>query len=152
MNAAAADLRTLVLWAGGLSAAAGVLHGAVVEEHLAEWWGYGLFFILSALGQGAYGLALLYQGLSDADLRPRLEAWRPFLLAGIAGNLAIIVLYFVTRTVGIPLFGPEAGEVEPVTPISLFVMLLEAALVVALFLTVRRLAVSPRATPQGGTA
>jgi hypothetical protein len=37
---------------------------------------------------------------------------RIVLLGGIAGNLAIVVLYLLTRTVGIPLFGPEAGEVE----------------------------------------
>jgi hypothetical protein len=36
------------------------------------------------------------------------------LLAGIAGNLAIVVLYLLTRTVGIPLLGPEAGKVEGV--------------------------------------
>ena len=37
---------------------------------------------------------------------------RIVLLMGIAGNLAIVVLYLLTRTVGIPFFGPEAGEVE----------------------------------------
>ena len=37
---------------------------------------------------------------------------RIVLLGGIAGNLAIVVLYLLTRTVGIPFFGPEAGEVE----------------------------------------
>jgi hypothetical protein len=36
------------------------------------------------------------------------------LLAGVAGNLAIVALYLLTRTVGIPLFGPEAGRVEAV--------------------------------------
>jgi hypothetical protein len=37
---------------------------------------------------------------------------RIVLLGGIANNLAIVVLYLLTRTVGIPFFGPEAGEVE----------------------------------------
>jgi hypothetical protein len=37
---------------------------------------------------------------------------RIVLLGGIAGNLAIVVLYLLTRTVGIPFFGPETGEVE----------------------------------------
>jgi hypothetical protein len=37
---------------------------------------------------------------------------RIVLLVGIAGNLAIVGLYLLTRTVGIPFFGPEAGEVE----------------------------------------
>jgi len=37
---------------------------------------------------------------------------RIVLLGGIAGNHAIVVLYLLRRTVGIPFFGPEAGEVE----------------------------------------
>ena len=34
------------------------------------------------------------------------------LLLGIEGNLVIVLLYLLTRTVGIPLFWPHAGEVE----------------------------------------
>jgi hypothetical protein len=37
------------------------------------------------------------------------------LIAGITGNLAIVALYLLTRTVGIPWFGPEAGKVEGVS-------------------------------------
>ena len=36
------------------------------------------------------------------------------LLAGILGNSSIVLLYLATRTLGVPLFGPEAGEVEAV--------------------------------------
>ena len=34
------------------------------------------------------------------------------MIAGVAGNLAIVGLYLLTRTTGIPVFGPGAGEVE----------------------------------------
>ena len=50
--------------------------------------------------QGAYSAALLRW--------PR----RALALLGIAGNLSIVVLYLVIRTVDIPFFGPETGEVE----------------------------------------
>jgi len=51
---------------------------------------------------------------------------------GIAGNSAIVLLYLLTRVVGIPLFGPEAGEVEGVGVIDLRVTSSEVAIVVAL--------------------
>ncbi len=58
---------------------------------------------------------------------------RPSLyLLGITGNLAIAGLWLVTRTVGIPLFGPHAGEVEEVGVADLFATTSELALVVAL--------------------
>ena len=57
---------------------------------------------------------------------------RIVLLAGIAGNLAIVVLYLLTRTVGIPLFGPGAGEVEGVSFIGLCATTSEVGIAVAL--------------------
>ena len=47
---------------------------------------------------------------------PLLLRWpnRTVLLLGVADNSAIVLLYLFTRVVGIPLFGPEAGEVEGV--------------------------------------
>ena len=81
---------------------AALIHLWVVPEHFGEWWGYGAFFLVAASAQ------LLYV--------PLLLRWptRTVLLLGIGGNFAIVVLYLLTRTVGIPLFGPEAGEVEGV--------------------------------------
>ncbi len=88
--------------AAALSMVAALLHFWVMPEHFEEWWGYGAFFLVAASAQ------LLYV--------PLLLRWpnRTVLLCGIAGNLAIVVLYLLTRTVGIPFFGPEAGEVERV--------------------------------------
>jgi hypothetical protein len=72
------------------------------------------------MAQGLYGLALLRR------------SWQLLLLLGIGGNLAIIALYSITRTVGIPFFGPHVGEVEGVGVADLFATTSELALVVAL--------------------
>jgi hypothetical protein len=86
--------------AAALSLLAALVHLWVTPEHFEEWWGYGAFFVVAAAAQ------LLYV--------PTVLLWpaRTVLVAGIAGNLAIVALYLLTRTAGIPLFGPEAGEVE----------------------------------------
>ena len=86
--------------AATLSLLAALIHLWVVPEHFEEWWGYGAFFLVAAASQVLYA--------------PLVLAWptRMVLLLGIAGNLAIVALYLLTRTVGIPVFGPGAGEVE----------------------------------------
>ena len=62
---------------------------------------------------------------------------RSILLLGIVGNLAIIALYVMTRTLGIPFFGPHAGEVEAVGIIDLASKVLELALVIVLVALLR---------------
>ena len=94
--------RAVLLPAAALSLVAALVHLAATPEHLVEWWGYGSFFLAAALAQGVYAAALLR--------RPS----RRMLLAGILGNSSIVLLYLATRTLGVPLFGPEAGEVEAV--------------------------------------
>src|SRR5215218_7861729 len=86
--------------AAAFSLLAALIHLWVIPEHFEEWWGYGTFFLISAAAQGVYAAALPHW--------PR----RPLLLLGIGGNVSIIILYLLTRTVGIPFFGPHAGEVE----------------------------------------
>ena len=54
------------------------------------------------------------------------------MIAGIVGNSAIILLYLVARTVGIPFFGPDAGEIEEVGLLDVGATMVEAMLVVAL--------------------
>jgi len=81
-----------------------------MPEHFEEWWGYGAFFLVAASAQVVYVPLLL----------------------GIAGNSAIVLLYLLTRVVGIPLFGPEAGEVEGVGIIDVCATSSEVAIVVAL--------------------
>lgn len=122
--------------AGSLSVAAGVAHGLVAPEHFREWWGYGLFFGVAAIAQVFYGAVLLvapwrYDDTGGLRTSPPGRE-RAIYAAGAAGTAALIGLYALTRTVGVPLLGPEAGRVEPITPLGVATKLLEAAAVVAL--------------------
>jgi hypothetical protein len=66
-------------------------------------------------------------------------------LLGVAGNLAIVILWLVTRTTGIPLLRPHAGEVEEVRALDLFCTLAEVCLVFGLgALAMRGLATESR--------
>jgi hypothetical protein len=87
--------------AASLSLLAAAMHLWAVPDHLEEWWGYGAFFVVLALAQGLYALGLV-----------RWPPSRAYFLVGVAGNLAVAILWLVTRTTGIPLLGPHAGEVE----------------------------------------
>ena len=85
--------------AAALSLVAATIHLWALPEHLLMWWGYGAFFLAAALSQGICAVLLLRWPAA------------PVLLAGIWGNLSIVVLYVVTRTSGVPL-GPHAGKME----------------------------------------
>lgn len=99
---------------------AALIHLWVMPEHFEEWWGYGLFFLIATIAQALYGVILL--------------RWpgQKLLLAGIAGNSAIIFLYLLTRTLGIPFFGPGAWEIEKVGLLDVGATAAEALLVVSL--------------------
>lgn len=128
-------------WAVILSISAGLIHGLNVQEHLAEWWGYGFFFLFAAAGQFVYGLILIVQPWNYDETGGRRDGARyarRFFLGGIAVNGFLIVLYLVTRTVGIPFLGPSAGQTEPFTILGLATKLIEASLVAALITLVRR--------------
>lgn len=104
-----------------LSLLAALIHLWVMQEHLEEWWGYGTFFLDAAIAQGPYSAAVL-----------RWPHRSLLLLLGIGGNLLIVALYLVTRTVGVPIFGPDAGEVEEVGVTDLSVTMSELAIVLTL--------------------
>jgi hypothetical protein len=103
-----------------LSLLAALIHLWVMPEHFEEWWGYGMFFLVAGVVQVVYV--------------PLLLRWpnQTVLLLGMVGNSAIVLLYLFTRVVGIPFFGPEAGEIEGVGIIDVCATSSEAAIVVAL--------------------
>ena len=145
--------RLRLRWAGGLSIAASVVHGFVAPEHFEEWWGYGVFFMLAALAQLVYGFHLLQLSsiVTAAD-----RAWmanapllRKIFWAGIVGNVALVVLYVVTRTLGIPFFGPEAGTVEAVSPAGVVTKAVEIALVVLLLRLLKDVTAPSRTSATG---
>lgn len=80
---------------------AAAIHYAVAAEHFEEWWGFGLFFVLSAVAQLVCAVVVV-------STRSQLVIW-----LGVIGNAAIVVLWIVTRTVG-TLVGPEPATPEPI--------------------------------------
>lgn len=115
----------LQVLAGSLTLAAGFAHALAGESHFTIWWGYGLFFSAVSICQIFGGAALFFwrnQGLY----------W-----SGIAGTMIVVMLYVVTRTVGVP-FGPEAGNVESIGPLDLISKALELAYLGCLVALLRR--------------
>src|SRR5438552_1002849 len=106
--------------AAQLSLAAGVIHFIVMPAHFAEWWGYGVFFLVLATAQIVYAELIMYCP------RPSL------FLVGILGNLCIIAFWAWTRAVAVPVFGPGAGEREAVGTIDLISKGVELALMMVL--------------------
>src|SRR5215471_2827307 len=124
------ESRPLAVWvtlAAWLSVIAGCIHLLVAPDHFAEWAGYGLFFLVVALAQLWYGWFLTTTGIT-----------RGWLVVGIAAHVLLMVLYVYSRTVGIPLFGPHAGEVEPVAFIDIVSKTIEVALIACLVVLWRR--------------
>lgn len=109
---------------------AGTAHVWAAPEHFAEWWGYGSFFAVVG------ALQILYGG-SWLVLRFDFSSVRVLAVLGIIAHAGLIGLYIITRTIGIPPIGPEAGEIEPVQAIDLVSKASEALLILLLLLTLR---------------
>ena len=106
-----------------LSMGAAVIHFVVIPGHWDEYWGQGLFFIIAAIAQILWAVWVV------------VAPSRLLYLLGALGNAAIVALWVVTRTYGVPA-GPGAGEAEAVeftdTLATAFeVLLVVGALVVA---------------------
>jgi hypothetical protein len=107
--------REVMLWAlATASLGAAAIHFAVIGEHFREAWYFGVFFTVVAWLQVAWGLALLW--------RPR----RRLLLAGAALQTMVVVIYFWSRTTGLPI-GPEPWQPESWAFLDVFCTVLEVA-------------------------
>lgn len=136
-----ANVPTLRLerWTAAAMLGSGAVHGLLVRTHLREWWGYGVFFVVAALAQVVLALALLTDAINPKDTGPGwAAAKRAMYWLGILGNAALILLYVVTRTTGIPWFGPAAGEVEEVSWVDLVAKGLELVAIALLVALLRR--------------
>ena len=91
--------------AAALSLEAALIHLLAAPGH-ARWMIYESFFLSCVLAQGLYGTLLLSPIMQKSS-----KLAQPLYLLGIVGNLAIVGLYILTRTRGIPL-GPAAGHIE----------------------------------------
>jgi hypothetical protein len=95
----------LRLAALGLVGAA-LIHAVVAPEHFTEAISFGVFFSISAVAQLVFATWIIA------------APSRPLLHAAVASSLAMVALWALTRTVGVP-FGPEPGEAEAVGPLDL---------------------------------
>lgn len=125
--AASALSRPALVLAVVLSLAAGWVHLAYTESHFDSWWGYGVFFLAVGLGQGLLGAALL--------------RWRSarVALVGVVGNLAVVLMYVLSRTDGVPL-GPHANVAEKAKTVDLLTTAGEIVLIVVLLAMLGRTA------------
>jgi hypothetical protein len=105
-------VRTTVRHSGWLLAAAvgsvvaAAVHVVVTPEHFRESVLFGAFFVALAACQLGYAAALLVRPTSR------------LLAVGIVGAAGAVVLWALTRTVGLPL-GPEVWRPEPVGALDL---------------------------------
>ncbi len=133
--------RRLEKFAGVCVVVSGSAHGLVTHEHFQEWWGYGVFFLVAAICLIGFGLALITDAIDPRYMPGDVHRIRRLMyLVGAIGNVSILVLYVVTRTVGVPL-GPASGSVESVGAIDIVAKtteLLAVAGLVVLFLKTRR--------------
>jgi hypothetical protein len=84
-----------------LSAGAGIIHLSLVSEHMHEARAFGVFFLASGIAQ------LVWAVLASGALNRRA------LLIACVGNAAIVALWVVSRTSGLPI-GPEPWVPEAV--------------------------------------
>ena len=70
---------------------AGAIHLTVMPQHFQEYPPFGVFFLLSGLAQVGLAAALLF------------STGRLMAIGGAAGNLAVVALWLVSRTVGLPI-------------------------------------------------
>jgi len=120
--AVAPALRYLI---AGLSAAAGVVHLAMVPSHMGEWAAEGVAFAVVGWLQLAMALLVV--------VRPT-----RLLLAGTAvANLVFVGAWVVSRTSGPP-FGPHSGIAEEASLVDITTVAFEAALVLLAVLALMR--------------
>lgn len=106
-------------WWAALSVGAAAIHFAVIPEHLAEWWAFGLAFAVLGWFQVLWPFAYL-------ERPSRGLSW-----LAILANLATVIVWAWSRTAGLPV-GPEPGMPEPIGAPDLVATVFEVALVAGL--------------------
>ena len=93
---------------------AALIHSAVMPAHFSQSVWYGSFFLVTALTQLAFAVAIL--------IRPS----RQLVLAGVLGALTVVALWILSRVAGVPI-GPDRGATEPFGILDSLASLGEAA-------------------------
>jgi hypothetical protein len=99
-----------------LSAGAGAIHLSVASDHFHEYWLFGAFFVALGTAQVAWAVLVAIHGPSRA------------LLMAALGNSAVVALWIVSRTTGLPL-GSHPGAPEALGFPDLTATLFEVVLV-----------------------
>jgi hypothetical protein len=123
-------------WAGFASFGAGLVHVAVVRDHLEVSVSHGVFFAVVGLAQIGWGLWSLS---GTAVPRP---------LSTVSATVVLIALWAVSRTVGLP-FG--LGGKEPIGTADVLAVVLEVGLILCVALAARSRATVRRGVPQQAT-
>jgi hypothetical protein len=121
-----------VLLSVGLVASAAMIHLSAAIDHAGQWWLYTPVFVVLATAQLTWAAAVL--------ARPT----QARLVVGLAVNAAVVLMWMISRTVGIPL-GPEAWQPEPLGLLDAVATLDEVAILVLTTDALRR-------APRGGPA
>ena len=133
-------LPDLMVWlAALLTLVAAAVHGAVTAEHFDEALRFGVFF--SVLAAVQFALAVL--------LVRRTGTW--IVLLAVAVNLGTVLLWLVTRTVGLPFGLAEVEEVGVADVVSTVVEVLASAAALS-WLALRRLPRTRLREPVPGVA
>lgn len=106
----------LVVGVALASAGCSATHAAVGPAHFREAAAFGVFFLAASAFQAAWAVLIVRR------------AGRLLLAIGAAANAAVLVLWALTRTVGLPL-GPDMWRPEAVSGPDLFASLLELTVV-----------------------
>jgi hypothetical protein len=117
-------------WAGFASFGTGLVHVAVMREHLEVSVAHGIFFTVVGLAQLGWGLWALARPTVPL---PRLTA---------AATLGLMTLWAVSRTIGLSL-DPNAARPEPVGTADLLAVVLEIGLVLCILVAAQRPATTP---------
>jgi predicted branched-subunit amino acid permease len=86
----------------GLSAVAGLIHGKAFIDHVEHYWLFGVFFAFLTYAQVLWAVQL-WRRPDD----------RRLFKAVVVMSLGTVAIWFVSRTVGLPI-GPWAGRPEAV--------------------------------------
>jgi hypothetical protein len=123
-RSAAADLAYV---AALLVLVSSIIHSAQIAPHFEQYWLYGAFFAVAAIWQAIWAARIYGDPLN-----------RRVLLTGIAGNAALIVVWAISRTAGVPI-GPQGWHPEAVSPVDVLSKLDELGAVVLIALVLARL-------------
>jgi hypothetical protein len=103
------------------SAGAAAIHASVCPAHFREALAFGVFFVVASAFQAGWAIGVW--------LRPT----RARLRLGVAANTAIIAVWAISRTTGLP-FGPEIWHAESISLPDVIATLHELSVVVGAWL------------------